>query len=162
MWTGRVEISSEQIPGSRRSTHDYVRTCSRFKSENLWAVGSLISASAVSHCGLAEGGGGGGRARGFRFVLSRDWYWWSARVFADEVTDVFFSFFFFFLVCRCFQLGCRYRYRVIRVMECALSESDPTLSSSGVCFQSVDHSLSSDFSCSFCESCVRVLVLDVF
>ena len=39
-WTGRVEISREEIPGSRHSMHGYVRTCSRLKSKNLWALGS--------------------------------------------------------------------------------------------------------------------------
>ena len=33
-WTRRVEISKEEIPGSNRSMHDYVWTCSRLKREN--------------------------------------------------------------------------------------------------------------------------------
>ena len=28
-WTGRVEISKEEIPGSKRSMHGYKMTCSR-------------------------------------------------------------------------------------------------------------------------------------
>ena len=29
-WTGRVEISKEELPGGRRSMHGYIQTCSRF------------------------------------------------------------------------------------------------------------------------------------
>ena len=39
-WTRRVEISKEEIPGSRCSTRGYIRTCSRLKRENLGALGS--------------------------------------------------------------------------------------------------------------------------
>ena len=28
-WTGRVEISKEEIPGSKRSMYGYILTCSR-------------------------------------------------------------------------------------------------------------------------------------
>ena len=39
-WTWRVEISKEEIPGSRRSMRGYIQTCSRLKRMNLWAKGS--------------------------------------------------------------------------------------------------------------------------
>ena len=48
-WTGKVEISRDEILGSRRSMHGNIRTCSRFERENLDE--SLISASAVPHRG---------------------------------------------------------------------------------------------------------------
>ena len=34
-WTGRVKINKDEMPGSRRSMHGYVQTCSRLKRENL-------------------------------------------------------------------------------------------------------------------------------
>ena len=34
-WTGRVEISKEEIPGSKRSMHGYILTYSRLKRENV-------------------------------------------------------------------------------------------------------------------------------
>ena len=37
-WTRRVEISEEEITGSRRSMRGYVRTCFRLKRENLRAL----------------------------------------------------------------------------------------------------------------------------
>ena len=39
-WTGRVEISKEEISGSRGSMHGCILTYSRLYSENLWAMGS--------------------------------------------------------------------------------------------------------------------------
>ena len=58
-WTGRVEISKEEIPGSKRSMYDYRLTYSR-KGEPLSSVfpsdGTLISASAAPHCGAPFAG----------------------------------------------------------------------------------------------------------
>ena len=55
-WTGRVEISKEEIPGSMRSMYDCILSYSRL--ESLSSVnspdGALISASAAPHAG---GGG---------------------------------------------------------------------------------------------------------
>ena len=34
-WTGRVEISEEEIPGSKRSMHGYILTYSRLEKENV-------------------------------------------------------------------------------------------------------------------------------
>ena len=34
-WFGRVEISKEEIPGSKRSMYDYTLTYSRLERENL-------------------------------------------------------------------------------------------------------------------------------
>ena len=34
-WTGRVEMSKEEIPGSKRSMYGYILTYSRFKKENV-------------------------------------------------------------------------------------------------------------------------------
>ena len=57
-WTGRVEISKEEILGSKRSMYGYVLTYSRLSRENLYALyvfstdGTLISASAAPHCGV--------------------------------------------------------------------------------------------------------------
>ena len=34
-WIRRVEMSKEEIPGSRRSMHGYIWTCSKIKRENL-------------------------------------------------------------------------------------------------------------------------------
>ena len=34
-WTGRVEISKEEIPSSKRSMHGYVLTYSKLSRENL-------------------------------------------------------------------------------------------------------------------------------
>ena len=55
-WTGRLEISKEEIPGSKRSMYGYILTYSRLlKGELLSSVfssdGTLISASAAPHCG---------------------------------------------------------------------------------------------------------------
>ena len=55
-WTGRVEISKEQIHGSKRSMYGYILTYSQaLKGERLSYVfspdGALISASAAPHCG---------------------------------------------------------------------------------------------------------------
>ena len=51
-WTGRVEISKEEIPGSKRSMYGYI-----LKGERLSSVfspdGTLISASAAPHCGAS-------------------------------------------------------------------------------------------------------------
>ena len=37
-WTGRVEISEEEIPGSKRGIYGYILTYSRLERENLKAV----------------------------------------------------------------------------------------------------------------------------
>ena len=51
-WTGRVEISKEELPGSKRSMYGYILTYSRLKRENVFSPeGTLISASAAPHCG---------------------------------------------------------------------------------------------------------------
>ena len=55
-WTGWVEISKEEIPGSKRSMYGYILTYFRLlKGERLSSVftpdGTLISASAAPHCG---------------------------------------------------------------------------------------------------------------
>ena len=34
-WTGRVEISEEEIPGSQRSMYGYILTYSRLERENV-------------------------------------------------------------------------------------------------------------------------------
>ena len=34
-WAGRVEITKEEIPGSKRSMHGYILTYSRIQRENL-------------------------------------------------------------------------------------------------------------------------------
>ena len=34
-WTRKVEISKEELPGSKRSMHGYILTYSRLKRENL-------------------------------------------------------------------------------------------------------------------------------
>ena len=34
-WTGRVDISKEEIPGSKRSIHGHMQTYSRIESENF-------------------------------------------------------------------------------------------------------------------------------
>ena len=59
-WTGRVEVSKEEIPGSKRSMYGYILTYSRLlKTERLSSVfspdGTLISASAAPHCGEMHG-----------------------------------------------------------------------------------------------------------
>ena len=33
-WTARVEISKKEIPGSKRSVHDYIKTYCRPEREN--------------------------------------------------------------------------------------------------------------------------------
>ena len=55
-WTGRVEISKGEIPGSKRSMHGlYIDLLQALKGERLNSVfspdGTLISASAAPHCG---------------------------------------------------------------------------------------------------------------
>ena len=55
-WTRRVEISKEEIPGSKRCIYGYILTYSRLlKGEHLSSVfstdGTLISASAAPLCG---------------------------------------------------------------------------------------------------------------
>ena len=54
-WTGRVEINEQEIPGSKRSMHDYILTYSGLRGERSSSVfspdGTLISASAAPHCG---------------------------------------------------------------------------------------------------------------
>ena len=37
-WTGRVEISKEEIPGSKRSMYDYILTHPRLQRENVYAL----------------------------------------------------------------------------------------------------------------------------
>ena len=61
-WTGSVEISKKEIPGSKRSMYGYILTYSRtLKGERLSSEfspdGTLISASAAPHCGKATGTG---------------------------------------------------------------------------------------------------------
>ena len=34
-WTGRVEMSKEELPGSERSMYGYILTCSRLERENV-------------------------------------------------------------------------------------------------------------------------------
>ena len=34
-WTGRLEISNEEIPGSKRSIYGHILICSRLERENL-------------------------------------------------------------------------------------------------------------------------------
>ena len=56
--TGRVEISKEEIPGSKRSMYGYTDLLQALKGEHLSSVfspdGTLISASAPPHCGDAN------------------------------------------------------------------------------------------------------------
>ena len=60
-WTGRVEISKEEIPGSKRIMHGYNYTdvLHALKGEPLSSMfssnGTLISASTASHCGVVQG-----------------------------------------------------------------------------------------------------------
>ena len=55
-WSGRVEISKEEIPGSKRSVYGYNDTdlLQALKGERLISVfsldGTLISVSAALHC----------------------------------------------------------------------------------------------------------------
>ena len=57
-WTGRVEKSKEEIPGSKHSMYSYFYTdlLSALKGERLSSLfspdGTLISASAAPHCGV--------------------------------------------------------------------------------------------------------------
>ena len=68
-WTGRVEISKVEIPGSKRSMYGDILTYLRLLRENLQALfssdGTLISASAAPHCGgmTEERAGGNGKGR---------------------------------------------------------------------------------------------------
>ena len=52
-WTGRVEISKEEIPGSKHNMYGYILQA--LKGERLSSVFSpdwtLISVSAAPHCG---------------------------------------------------------------------------------------------------------------
>ena len=53
-WTGRVEMSKEEISGSKRSMYGYTLTYSRFLKEKRLSFvfspdGALISASAAAH-----------------------------------------------------------------------------------------------------------------
>ena len=43
-WTGMVEISKGEIPGSRRRMHDYIRTCSRLsrRTIELWLANRWV------------------------------------------------------------------------------------------------------------------------
>ena len=54
-WTGRVEISKEQISGNKRSIYGYILTYSVFKGIKFISVfppdGTLISVSAALHYG---------------------------------------------------------------------------------------------------------------
>ena len=53
-WTGRVEISKEEISGSKRSMYGYILTYSRLKGRTfklcVLTDGTLISVSAAPHC----------------------------------------------------------------------------------------------------------------
>ena len=57
-WTGRVEMSKEETPGSERSMYGYILAYQALKGERLSAVfspdGTLISASAAPHCGKSS------------------------------------------------------------------------------------------------------------
>ena len=61
-WTGSVEISKKEIPGSKRSMYGWLYTdlLQAMKGERLSSVfspdGTLISASAAPHCGREENG----------------------------------------------------------------------------------------------------------
>ena len=52
-WTGRIEISEEEIPGSKRSMYGYMLIYSRLYGKTLSSVfspdGTLISASVAPH-----------------------------------------------------------------------------------------------------------------
>ena len=54
-WTGRIEISKEEIPGSKCSMYGYTDLLQALKGERLSFVflpdGTSISASATPHCG---------------------------------------------------------------------------------------------------------------
>ena len=39
-WTGRVETGKKEVHGRSRSKHGFILTCSKFKRENLLALGS--------------------------------------------------------------------------------------------------------------------------
>ena len=51
-WTGRVEISEEEIPGSKRSMYGKNLPTPERLSSVFSPDGTLISASAVPHCGV--------------------------------------------------------------------------------------------------------------
>ena len=57
-WTRRVQISKEEIPGSKRSMYGYTDLLQALKGEHLNSVfspdGTLISASAAPHCGVLK------------------------------------------------------------------------------------------------------------
>ena len=59
-WTGRLEISKEEIPGSRRSIAGQYKNLLKAEKKEPLSSGlstkrSLISASAVPHCGASWG-----------------------------------------------------------------------------------------------------------
>ena len=58
-WTGRVEISKEEMPGSKCSMYGYTDLLKAFKGKPLSSVfstdGTLISVSAAPHCGQEFG-----------------------------------------------------------------------------------------------------------
>ena len=69
-WTGRVEISKGEIPGSKCSIYGHILICSRLYRENVVSSvfspdRTLISASAAPHCVCGEGGGGRETKRGY-------------------------------------------------------------------------------------------------
>ena len=53
-WTERVQISKEEILGSRRSMLGFVYGPAPGLKGRTWGSGSLISASAVPHCGAIQ------------------------------------------------------------------------------------------------------------
>ena len=54
-WTGRVEISKEEIPGSKRSMYGYIMTYSVLSSV-FSPDGTSISAPTAPHCGVTTVG----------------------------------------------------------------------------------------------------------
>ena len=51
-WTGRIEISKEEIPGSKCSMYGYILTLKGVRLSLVFSTdGTLISASAAPHCG---------------------------------------------------------------------------------------------------------------
>ena len=57
-WTGRVEMSKEEIPASKLSMHAYTDLLQALNGEPFSSVfstdGTLISAFAASHCGSVK------------------------------------------------------------------------------------------------------------
>ena len=78
-WTGRVEISNEEIPGSKRSMHVWLYTdlLQDLKGERLSSVfspdGTLISASAAPHYGVVTGDQDGKINEVSLYVMSEVW-----------------------------------------------------------------------------------------